>query len=111
MFPSRSSIAIGLDRTLRGTPCNRKPLRDWYCRPWCFLITTNEGHILINTTRGFYTLIKANIVALELEFQNIRILVTTQAHFDHAAALAEIKLLTTHEQVTPGDTPVLQMAA
>ncbi len=74
-----------------------------------FLITTNEGHILINTGLEDSThWIKANIAALELEFQDIRILLTTQAHFDHAAALAEIKLLTGAQMLaTPGDTPVL----
>ena len=74
-----------------------------------FLIATNEGHILINTgLEDFAYWIKANIEALEFEFQDIRILLTTQAHFDHTAALAEIKLLTGAQMLaTPRDAPVL----
>ena len=74
-----------------------------------FLIATNEGHILINTgLEDSAYWIKANIEALEFEFQDIRILLTTQAHFDHTAALAEIKLLTGAQMLaTPRDAPVL----
>ncbi|HCC42951.1 MAG TPA: subclass B3 metallo-beta-lactamase [Gammaproteobacteria bacterium] len=74
-----------------------------------FLIATNEGHILINTgLEDSAYWIKANIEALEFEFQDIKILLTTQAHFDHTAALAEIKLLTGAQMLaTPRDAPVL----
>ena len=74
-----------------------------------FLIATNEGHILINTgLEDSAYWIKANIEALEFEFQDIKILLTTQAHFDHTAALAEIKLLTGAKMLaTPRDAPVL----
>jgi len=60
-----------------------------------YLITTDDGHILINT--GAYdstTLIQSSIEALGFDFSDIEILLTTQAHWDHVASLAEIKRLT-----------------
>ena len=60
-----------------------------------FLIATPEGHFLINT--GVYDsvpMIRANVEALGYEFEDIEILLTTQAHWDHVAGLAEIKRLT-----------------
>ena len=38
--------------------------------------------------------IRENVESLGLEFEDIRILLCMQAHFDHAAALSEIKALT-----------------
>lgn len=60
-----------------------------------FLITTPEGHILVNT--GVYDsapLIRDNLEAAGFGFEDIRILLTTQAHWDHVADLAEVKRLT-----------------
>ncbi|MFT5116352.1 MAG: metallo-beta-lactamase class B [Parasphingorhabdus sp.] len=75
-----------------------------------FLITTDDGHILVNT--GFEdstTVIRANIDALGFRLQDIKLLLTTQAHFDHTAALAEIKALTGAEMwATPADARVLE---
>ncbi len=75
-----------------------------------FLITTPAGHILINT--GVYDsadMIRASMESLGLDFDDIEILLTTQAHWDHVADLAEIKRRTgarlyAHE----GDVPVLE---
>jgi metallo-beta-lactamase class B len=61
----------------------------------CFLITTPQGHILINTGLATSTpMIKKHIEALGFKFKDIRTLLTMQAHFDHAGAMAEIKKLT-----------------
>ena len=75
-----------------------------------FLITTDAGHILINTGLQDSThWIRANVEALGFNFQDIKILLTTQAHFDHTAALAEIKALTGASMLaTPKDARVLE---
>lgn len=75
-----------------------------------FLITTPAGHILINT--GVYDsadMIRTSIESLGFDFDDIEILLTTQAHWDHVADLAEIKRRTgarlfAHED----DVPVLE---
>jgi metallo-beta-lactamase class B len=75
-----------------------------------FLITSDEGHILINTGLADSTEhIRANIESLGFEFDDIRILLTMQAHWDHTAAMAEIKQLTGAEVwATPEDARVLE---
>lgn len=58
----------------------------------CYLITTTEGNILINTGLAESTpIIRGNIDKLGFKFQDIRILLNTQAHFDHLGGMAEIK--------------------
>jgi metallo-beta-lactamase class B len=57
-----------------------------------FLITTRSGHLLLDP--GFaesVPLIKSHIRALGFKYEDIRILLNSQAHYDHAAALAQIK--------------------
>lgn len=59
-----------------------------------FLITSDEGHILINTGLEDSTpLIRSNIESLGFKLEDVHILLCMQAHFDHTAALAEIKTL------------------
>lgn len=61
----------------------------------CYLITTPEGNILINTgLAASAPLIKASIEALGFKFNDIKILLTTQAHYDHVGAMAVIKKIT-----------------
>lgn len=61
----------------------------------CFLITTPKGHILINTgLAASKTLIKKNIETLGFRFADIKILLNTQAHYDHMGAMAAIKKMT-----------------
>lgn len=58
----------------------------------CYLITTTQGNILINT--GLATSaaqIKNNIETLGFKFTDTKILLTTQAHYDHMGAMAAIK--------------------
>lgn len=75
-----------------------------------FLITSNEGHILINTGLADSTAhIRSNVESLGFDFDDIRILLTMQAHWDHTAAMAEIKELTGAEVwATPEDARVLE---
>jgi len=75
-----------------------------------FLITSDEGHILINTGLEDSTpLIRENIESVGYRLEDVRILLTMQAHWDHTAALAEIKELTGAEMwATAGDVRVLE---
>ena len=74
-----------------------------------FLITSEAGHILINTGLEDSTpQIRANIESLGFELKDIAILLTMQAHFDHTGALAEIKELAGAEMwATKHDAKVL----
>ena len=75
-----------------------------------FLITSDEGHILINTGLEDSTpLIRENIESLGYRLEDVRILLTLQAHWDHTAALAEIKEITGAAMwATAGDGRVLE---
>ncbi len=75
-----------------------------------FLITTEEGHILINTGLEDSTqLIRANMAGLGFDLEDVRILLTQQAHWDHTAAMAEIKALSgAAVYATPKDARVLE---
>ncbi len=57
-----------------------------------FLITTDAGHILINTGLADSTaMIRDNIESLGFRLEDVEILLTMQAHWDHVAAMSEIK--------------------
>jgi metallo-beta-lactamase class B len=76
----------------------------------CFLIATPEGNILINTgLDGSVPMIRKSIESLGFKFADTKILLTTQAHNDHVAGMAEMKRLT-HAKLlaTEGDAPVLE---
>jgi metallo-beta-lactamase class B len=75
-----------------------------------FLITSEEGHILINTgLADSTTLIRNNIESLGFRLEDVRIILTMQAHWDHTAAMAEIKQITSAEVwATPEDARVLE---
>jgi metallo-beta-lactamase class B len=76
----------------------------------CFLITTPQGHILINTGMPDSTpLIRKSVESLGFRFADIKILLNMQAHIDHVGALAEIQQLTGAKvYATEGDAPVLR---
>lgn len=58
----------------------------------CFLIATPAGNILINTgMASSEQQIKDNIKALGFKWQDLKILLTTQAHYDHLGAMAAIQ--------------------
>lgn len=75
----------------------------------CFLITTDEGHILINTgVASSVPMIRENVTALGFDFNDIKILTATHAHHDHVAGLAEIKRMTGAEMyMHEADAPVV----
>lgn len=61
----------------------------------CYLIATPQGHILINTgLASSEQQIKANLKTLGFAFGDIKILLTSQVHFDHVGAMAAIKKTT-----------------
>jgi metallo-beta-lactamase class B len=58
----------------------------------CYLITTTKGNILINTgLAASESQIKNNIETLGFKVSDTKILLTTQAHYDHMGAMAAIK--------------------
>ena len=75
-----------------------------------FLITSGDGHILINTGLDDSTpLIRRNIESVGFRLEDVKILLQMQAHWDHTAALAEIKQITGAEMwATVDDAPVLE---
>lgn len=75
-----------------------------------FLIATPEGHILVNTgLRDSLETIREGVEALGFRFEDIRVLLEMQAHFDHVAALAAIQKQTGAKVfATPGDAELLE---
>ncbi len=60
-----------------------------------YLITTPQGHILINTGIGDTAQqIKASIERLGFRLSDTRILTATHGHYDHASGLAALKRMT-----------------
>lgn len=74
-----------------------------------FLITTSQGHILLDS--GFLETvpqIKENVARLGFRFEDIKILLNSHAHADHAGGLAQLKELTGAKlMVSEGDAPLL----
>ncbi|MCC8424679.1 subclass B3 metallo-beta-lactamase [Mucilaginibacter sp. UR6-11] len=75
----------------------------------CYLIVTPKGNILINTgLASSAPVIKTGIEALGFKLADTKILLTTQAHYDHMGAMAAIKKLTGAKMmVDAGDAAVL----
>lgn len=60
-----------------------------------FLITTPEGHILIDTgTKEMAPVIKANVEKLGFKLADIKIMLSSHAHFDHIQGHAAMKKAT-----------------
>jgi metallo-beta-lactamase class B len=60
-----------------------------------YLITTPEGHILLDG--GFVEtapMIEANVRKLGFKLEDVKVLLSSHAHFDHAGGLAELKRAT-----------------
>jgi len=74
-----------------------------------YLITTPAGNILINTgLPGSEKMINKNIASLGFKPADTRILLTTQAHFDHMGGTAAIQQLTGAKMmVDRGDSSVV----
>jgi metallo-beta-lactamase class B len=75
-----------------------------------YLITTPEGHILINSDfEANVPLIRSSVESLGFKFTDIKILLISHAHADHCAASATIKKLTGAKyMVMEGDAPVVE---
>jgi metallo-beta-lactamase class B len=60
-----------------------------------FLITTPEGHILLDSGLAeTVPLIQANLKKLGFKIEDVKILINSHAHYDHAGGLADLKELT-----------------
>lgn len=58
----------------------------------CYLVTTPKGHILINTgLADSEKTISDAVTNLGFNLSDIKILLTTQAHYDHVGAMAALK--------------------
>lgn len=75
-----------------------------------FLLTTSEGHILINTgMEDSAPLMKKNIEDVGFRYEDVKVLMTMQAHNDHVAATATVKRETGAEVwATPQDAILLE---
>jgi metallo-beta-lactamase class B len=75
----------------------------------CYLITTDEGHILINSGyENSVPIIRDNIETLGFNLEDIKIITTNHAHTDHVGGLAELKRLTGAETyMHEADVPLL----
>lgn len=75
-----------------------------------YLITTPEGHILINSDlEANVPLIRASIESLGFKFSDVKILLISHAHWDHCAGSAMIKQLTGAKyMVMEGDVEVVE---
>lgn len=75
-----------------------------------YLVTTPEGHILINSAlEANVPMIRESVERLGFSFADVRILLISHAHFDHDAGSARITQLTgARYMVTEGDVPVVE---
>jgi metallo-beta-lactamase class B len=75
-----------------------------------YLITTPEGHILHDTgTTDMHGVIVRNIETLGFDVQDIQIMISSHAHFDHVEGHAAMKRLTGAEVIAlGGDAVALQ---
>src|SRR5581483_2351556 len=74
-----------------------------------YLITTPEGHILINSSfEETVPLIRVAIESLGFKLQDVRILLTRHAHSDHVAGHSLMRELTVAKVfVMPGDENII----
>jgi metallo-beta-lactamase class B len=75
-----------------------------------YLITTSQGHILINSDlEANVPLIRASVEKLGFKFTDIKILLISHAHWDHNAGSSAIKALTGAKyMVMAADVPVVE---
>lgn len=70
----------------------------WYvgtCGITALLVTSPQGHVLIDGgVPGAAPLVAGNIVRLGFRLRDVRWIVSSHEHFDHAGAIAELKRLT-----------------
>ncbi len=75
-----------------------------------YLITTPEGHILINSNlEANVPMIRTSVESLGFKFSDIKILLISHAHWDHCAGSAMLKRLTGAKyMVMDGDVDVVE---
>jgi metallo-beta-lactamase class B len=75
-----------------------------------YLITTPQGDILINSSlTSSPAMIRKNVEALGFHLSDVKILLISHAHWDHAAGSAEVKRLTGAKyMVMDGDVSVVE---
>jgi metallo-beta-lactamase class B len=75
-----------------------------------YLITTPEGHILINSSlEASVPLIRESVEKLGFKFSDVKILLISHAHWDHCAGSARVKELTGAKyMVMDADVPVIE---
>ena len=75
-----------------------------------YLITTPAGHILIDAGyESTVPIIQANVEKLGFHLRDIKILLNTQAHYDHSAGFARLKELTgARLMVSEEDAPLIE---
>lgn len=75
-----------------------------------FLITTPDGHFLLDG--GFAETapqIKENITRLGFKLEDVKFLLNSQSHYDHAGGFAELKRLTNAKMIaSEGDKPGIE---
>jgi metallo-beta-lactamase class B len=76
----------------------------------CFLFVTPAGDILVNTGLADSTpMIRESFRRLGFRLEDVKILLTMQAHYDHVAAMNEIGRITGAKvYITEPDAPVLE---
>jgi metallo-beta-lactamase class B len=75
-----------------------------------YLVTTPQGHILINTgLENSVPMIQQSVEKLGFRFSDVKTLLISHAHFDHDAGAARIKELTSAKyMVMDADVPVVE---
>ena len=75
-----------------------------------YLVATSQGHILINSNlEQSVPMIRASVEKLGLDYNDIRVLLISHAHWDHDAGSALIKQQTGAQyMVMEGDAPVVE---
>lgn len=78
-----------------------------------YLITSNEGHILIDATfNATVPLVEKSIASLGFRIQDVKVLLITHAHGDHAEGAARVKELSgAHVMVMDGDARAVESGA
>lgn len=76
----------------------------------CFLLASPQGHILMNTgLAGSAPMIRDGTKRLGFRLEDVKVLLTMQAHFDHVAAMGEIQRLAGAQMyATEADAPILE---
>ena len=77
-----------------------------------WLITSSAGHVLLDAgpTPEVGKQIERNITALGFQLADVKILINSHAHFDHAGALAQLKadIPTAKLWISRGDAPAIE---